>query len=427
MGECFLNFKKYKWLYLYYLILHFICLSWTETSMVQPSVVLRLTITAAVFIPLIRFFWMAPAVITLFVGLRFNSVAPFGYIPQSWMIYEYLIFVIAILHSILYKNKRLLFFSKKQLLFILFILFVEVYNSQFDLNLILFVLLLIILYNSIKDNVALTLIILSFVILTITLSIYYFIFYKEFAIAYMGSESERSSWVDPNYFGILLGCGVILSGAYLFSPIKTNISLLYKIVFLLCIVLGFLTIALQASRGAMLAIAIPLIIQIFFSKIRLFPKIAIILVTLVAVIFIYESGYLGLLLNRIETDDGTGNGRSTIWMLKMSEWIKNPLNYLGCGYQSAIYKFSPIDTDCHNEFVSIIINWGIVGVIIILTTVINILRIPSNRVFFISILSFIFVAFMTLSPITCQTGWNSCPLMIILLYKCINIERNKKY
>ena len=102
-----IDFKNHKILYIYYLFLHFVCLSWTDIGMVEPPVILRLAVTAGVFLPLVKYFWMAPAVVILFAGLRFNSVAPFGYVPTSWSIYEYMILLLAVLHVVLYKNRKI--------------------------------------------------------------------------------------------------------------------------------------------------------------------------------------------------------------------------------------------------------------------------------------------------------------------------------
>lgn len=421
MDLFYINFKQHKWIYLYYLVLHFICLSWTNTAMVAPPIVMRLGITMAVFLPLIKCFWLSPAVIILFVGLRLNSVAPFGYIPQTWLIYELCIIIIAIVHSLLYKKKYLFKFSNIQISLLVFIFIIDLINFKIFSPIFLFLITLYILYNAIQDKVSLNITMLSSVILTITLSIYYFVFAKDFMEAYYGSDAERAVWVDPNYFGILLGCGIIISGAYIFSAIKAKIGNFYKLIFVISIILGYITIVLQASRGAVLAITGSLLIQILLSKTKLIYKILILLISVIGIIYLFNSGYFTLLVDRT-LGDKTGSGRTEIWAMKFKDWIENPINLLGCGYQSAFYEFQPLNFDCHNEFLSIVINYGVIGIIITLIAIISLAIRKKEKSFIWSFLYFIGVAFMTLSPFTCQTGWTAVPLLMVVMFKYISLN-----
>lgn len=425
MNSLNIDSKQYKWIYLYYIILHVICLSWTNTAMVQPAMPLRLGITAAIFIPLIKYFWLSPAVIILFVGLRFNSVSPFGYVPQTWNIYIWIVLIIAMLHSLLYKNKFVLKFSSKQLLLLIFVFAIDLINFKIFNTFLLFVLLLFILYNSIENRRSFNVAMLAFVLLTITLSIYYFVFAKEFASIHYGSDAERSVWVDPNYFGFLLGCGIVISGAFLFTTtIAEKLNIVYKVIFITCIVLGLITIILQASRGASLAIMVALLIEILFSKIKPIYKIIILLISSGFIVYLFNSGAFTLLVDRVLSDN-TGSGRTIIWERKLNGWIEKPINLLGSGSQSVVYDFPPYEIDCHNEFISILINYGVIGLIVTIITSINLIRIRKKNAFIWSIVAFLFIGFMTLSPFTCQTGWIALPFLIMILYKYIQLDNKK--
>lgn len=427
MQEFTLDIERNKYIYLYYLLLHLVCLSWTNIGMVAPSSVLRMVVTFAVFIPLVKYIWMAPAVIILFVGLRFNSVAPFGYIPQSWEIYEYIIIVIALFHVLIYRENYPLFrFTKEQICLFIFLFIIDLINLQPFSPIFLYVLMLYLLYNSITDSKELHLALFAFVILTITLSIYYFLFAKEFMLSYYGSEADRAIWIDPNYFGILLGCGVVISSAYLFSAINVSLNMIYKIIFIVCIILGFMVIALQASRGAMLATVIALIIQLLFSSTSLYTKFFFTILAVVGVVYLFESNYFTLLIDR--TMYGSGDsGRSDIWMSKIGEWLKDSYNIMGTGYRSSVIQYAPYNYDCHNEFVSILINYGIIGLFIALINIFILLIKYINNSFIWSIVLFISTAFMTLSPITEQTGWPACPFLLLLLYKFVQLKKNGEF
>lgn len=423
MNQFYIGFSNNKKLYIYYLILHLICLSWTNLDMVAPPSISRLVVTAAVFMPLIKYFWLAPSVIILFAGLRFNSVAPFGYIPQTWLIYEGIIITVAILHCIFFKNKKLLSFSQNQLLLLLFVALVEIINFQFHIEFYAFIIMLFILYNSINSERVLNVTLLSFVLLTITLSIYYFVFAEQFSQQFFLQENvNRETWVDPNYFGILLGCGIIISSFYLFSKIKLN--LIYKAMFIICLILGYIVIILQASRGAALAVSATVIFFALFSKQNIYKKILIALFLVAGVVYLYNSGVFTLLELRIIKDDTGGSGRLEIWSDKISDWLKSPLNLFGCGYQSSISKFIPINTDCHNEFISILINYGIGGAIILIVSIYKLLFVGKKQVFIWGCMIFLFVAFATLSPISAPTGWIACPFIILLIYKYLQLQQH---
>lgn len=413
MGHFYINTHKYKWIYIYYLVLHLICLSWTNTGLVAPNTILRLGVTIAIFVPLIKYFWMAPAVIILFVGLRFNSVAPFGYIPQTWNIYCWLIIIISILHNYIYEN-RIYKFSSKQLLLVIFIFIIDTINLQPFTPFILFVIMLCVLYNSINNEISLNISMLSFIILALTLSIYYFAFAKEFMESYYGSDAERAVWVDPNYFGTLIGCGIILSFILLFTT-KTNIAL--KVIFILCIILGYIVVILQASRGATLATSVAIIVFLLLSKIKVYNKIFISFLIIIGVVYLFNSGFFTLLIDRSLNDAGTGSGRTEIWISKFSDWSDNFINLIGCGYQSSIHSFIPYHMDCHNELLSTLINYGIIGIFILIFSTFNIIKKTNNLTFNLPIIFFLLISFMTLSPFTTQTGWIACPMLIVILYK----------
>lgn len=418
-----IDFKRYKLIYLYYFLLHLVCLSWTNIAEIEPPLLARLVITAGVFIPLIKHFWMAPAVIILFAGLRFNSVAPFGYVPTSWHIYECLILFIATVHVSIYKNNKIFKFNKNQIFLFFFLFLVDLINLQPFTPIFLFSLMLFILYNSIQNKKAFNLAVLSFIILTITLSIYYFVFAKEFVVAYHGSHEERAVWVDPNYFGIVLGCGTILSSAYIYRTINVKINAIYKCIFITCIILSIMVIALQASRGTMLAVVIAISIQLLFSKTKFYIKLFLIAFTFIGVVYLFQSDYFNLLLERIEEDDGSGSGRSRIWAKKIGDWTTDFSNLLGGGFQASLNKFTPIKKDCHNEYISILLNYGIMGAFILLVSIYKLCRIVKNRIFIWSVVTYILIAFMTISPFSCTTGWIACPFLILLLYKFIALDK----
>ena len=418
-----IDFKENKRLYLYYLVLHLICMSWTNISMVEPHIVLRFLITACVFLPLIKYFWLTPAVITLFVGIRFNSVAPFGYIPQSWTTFCYLVVAISLLNQIIYKKKYLRTnHVQLSLLFLLYI--IDVINLKFFSELILFTLILFIFYNILDKKKTILLTILSFIILSISLSLYYFLFAEKFLISnysYDVSGLERSLWVDPNYFGILLGIGVLFSFYFLISRRQQEYHIFLKVLFYSCIILSFIVIVLQASRGAIFALFLSMIYITSFIKLTLKKKISLIFITLIGLFFLLEKGVFDLLILRVNEDQSTGGGRFEIWNEKLSYLMNYPRYLIGAGYKGSIYDFPPFNTDCHNEFISTLLNYGILGLLLLLLIPFKIfLRTKKYKVIVIALLLYSYVAFFTLSPISSMTGWVGIPLLFPIILRLSN-------
>lgn len=418
MNDFAIDYKNNRILYFYYLFLHILCLSWTNLQLVAPPLPLRLLVTSAIFIPLIKYFWLSPAVIILFVGIRFNSVAPFGYIPQSWDSYFGLFIIIGLLHNIIYRDK-LFHFTKKQLGIALFIFLIDMINLKIGTEFLFFVFLLFLCYNTLKSEKAVSLTILSFVLFSISMSVYYMIFAREFAVSYASSDGlERAFWVDPNYLGVYLGIGVVFSVYYLINAKNYKLNIFYKFIFVFCSILTAIVILLQASRGSLLTLALALIIILFQSHIKFQYKLLSIIFLILLVVIFFQEGFFDLLINRMSEDDGTGSGRTEIWSKKLDYLLENPIYFIGAGYLGSLKTFPPFNFDCHNEYISLLLNYGVAGLMLFFVEVIRLFRCRNaNRTIVLSMLIFSIVAFMTISPFACPTGWLGIPLSLPLLFK----------
>lgn len=422
MNSLYIAFDKYKYLYLYYIILFFICISWTKTALIPPPFYLRIIVSAAVFLPLIKYIWLLPSIIILFIGIRFNSIAPFGYIPQDWRLYSYIVLIISIIHTLIYKQYTFLI-SKSQLLLIAYIFIIDAFNSILFSDFLFYSLLLIIVYESLQSDISINLFYISFVLASLVLSIYFFIYGQEFAQIYNYSSGiNRTAWVDPNYFGSFLGIGNILSFYLLFFLKKIKFNLIYIILFISCIITSSLVIILQGSRGTLLAIGISIVTMLFTSKIRMIYKLSISIVLITSVIFLVDQGAFSLVLYRIQ-EDTTGSGRFQIWTSKLHEFYYSIKNWFGSGYGSSFLLWEKID--CHNEFISMLINYGMIGGIILLQYIFYFFKKGMKDAFILACSFYIIISFTTLSPLSNQTGWCSIPFLIVLLQK--RIDRNQKY
>ena len=240
----------------------------------------------------------------------------------------------------------------------------------------------------------------------------------------MYGDVERAMWVDPNYFGHMLGIGVVVSFYFLVNSVKYSLPKILKYLFAACIALTFVVIVLQASRGALLAVSLAMTFIVINSKVLLKYKVLMISIMACSVIFLFSRGTFDLILFRIAEDGGTGSNRSTIWMSKLTYLIENPVLFIGQGYPAAALDFPPYKMDCHNEIISILLDYGLVGILILIFESCKLYFNRSYRVLVRSFLIFIFLAFMTLSPISVKSGWVGIPMLLPLLFKLSNPKKN---
>ena len=420
MGTLDIAFKKYKYLYLYYIILLIICVSWTNTDMIAPPMFLRILVTGAIFIPLIKYIWLLPSIIILFVSIRFNSIAPFGYIPQDWSTYSYITILILIIHYSLYKKGHIACPSIKQISLLLFLLVVDSLNLKSFSDYFFFILLLFILYNLLETEISLHTCLWAFMLTSLILSIYFFMYGQQFMATYNYSDLGRSYWVDPNYFSALIGTGNIIAFKYLFFTRNNHLNFFCKVILFICIITSFITIVMQASRGALLALCISIIIMLFLSNVKVIYKLVIIGLLTAGIIALFEQGTFALLEYRIHEDTEGGSGRLTIWNLKLDAFYSSVNNWAGLGY-GASHQLSII-SDCHNEYISILINYGIIGAGVLFYYLWHLLKAGIKDPFLLSSLFYVIITFMLLSPLTSPTGWPFA-LYLIILEKLSNVKK----
>ena len=412
MGDFSILFKKHRYVYIYYIFMFLICLSWTNTSLVAPPTFLRIIITCLIFFPLLKYVWLLPTVLVLFVGLRFNSVAPYGYIPQTWSFY----LIISIVLCIFNVNR---FYTKDRflILFLVYVFLVDLFNLIFLSDFFLLLLSLYLLCRIEIKSEGINMFLLSFVLLSVVLSIYYFLYANEFEVSYDITDFSRSTWVDPNYLGVLLGCGLIISLAFLMKivPYK-RVDKKYYILFCLCALLSISVIVLQASRGALLSIGTSFIVMVFFSKnVSIKRKLIFSSFVFFTFLVLFYIGYFDLLFFRIESDT-TGSGRTGIWLEKINNALNNTLFIIGGGYQNSMEL--PPKIDPHNDYLALFLDYGIWGVLMFIFFWVKIFK--TKSIFLCSLAIFCCFASLTISPVTNSTGWCSIPFLMLLINKLKN-------
>lgn len=246
---------------------------------------------------------------------------------------------------------------------------------------------------------------IAFMVLTIVVS-YFVITMKDSVMMSQFMVQDRVQWVDPNYMGMQVGMGAIIA---LTNLLKFNdLDLIQKVLSPVALVSALPTILITASRGAALCIVGACGIMMLSTKTKQVYKVIVCLMLAYVATQLYTNNYFDVLLSRIEDDDGTGAGRTAIWLAKLDAFTSlNPFYWIfGCGYQQGMMLgFSHVQ-GFHNDFIAILCQYGLIGLFVFLTILFKpffIVKKSSSTCFEIyAYMLYSVLAFLTLEPI--QSG-----------------------
>lgn len=208
------------------------------------------------------------------------------------------------------------------------------------------------------------------IIITMTIScLFSFINYENLAVQYLTSSGgvQRLAWKDSNYLSFFIGLVTLLAlfkAKHSTKRKDINFYLIITIILLICL-------TMLISRGAIVALAVACAFyykrQIFSHKIFGYA----IVIVIVGYVF-YNLGLFDGFIMRFESKDlETGSGRTEIWETGFKTFFgKGNLTILfGAGdnqaanmaYRGGIF-YSP-----HNNFIEVLFNFGIVGLILFLS------------------------------------------------------------
>ena len=355
--------NKEYFIYLYYAI--FLLIVTFRTSEDAPNTVLRFGFLAAFFLPLIyRYQYLLPACLLCFFTIGTYGFA-YNFFPYDAVIY----FVIGLIAFILNQKGKIFVSIKLIFYFVVTLLIVSVNivdsGSPQDIGYGMMTFLLLgHLANRGSTNTESSFYLMNgFSFASLSLSLIYLLNYKRFMVSYNAAESlDRSGWIDPNYFSCVIGMGVLASLILLLKyPNK-----FMKTIWLLALILSIIVQLLLASRGGLLASFMGIIIILSRYKISIYHKLLISICIVVFLSYLYASGVFDLLMYRIADDDGTGSGRTTIWLNKLEAFLDegNPFQWIfGMGYMSAFFLcgYGSIPIGFHNDFVAVLCGYGFVG------------------------------------------------------------------
>lgn len=397
-----MKFKDYFFV-IYYLLL--VVVLQMQQSEVMPSTVIRLAYIAAVMWPLYSVKKDAlPIVIGLFFTIT-NYNFSYSYMPYEVYQYDALIAIGLIFGYNKNSHTKLAFPLFLWLWFVL-ITFIDVV-TEFRIYYISYSILGIALlwpYLKFGEEKQLQLMSYGIIVTSVVLSLSFIIFGKNYVVAYYGGGGfDREGWTDPNYFGCAAGMGIVASGIELLRKknyLITQLALSFSVVVILA------CLATNASRGAILSVALSGFFLISLTKTKTIYKVLAAILIVVAIFFLDQYGYFDLLKFRIENDSNGGSGRTTIWANKLNQFFEeaNIFNYLlGIGQEGgrSLALNTGISTGFHNDFVAFFCEYGVIGLVLYLKWLLYPIKVSTqNKGLVISIVIYIAACSFTLEPIT---------------------------
>ena len=387
---------------MYYLVLLLVFVSWQNYDSV-PSGALRIAYLLALVVPLyfvnVRAF---PAIITLFF-----TISMFGF-TTSYMPARYYTYIAATAIAVLISMRQP--HQKVPLSVVLLFLIVTVVNLMYELSweyvssaFVLLLMFFLIVDKNYEEQS--TLFTYTFIVSSLVLSLYYIIIGPRFLLDYRVSEGlERIGFADINYGGTVVGMGMF--AAFVERMKNKHVPLLLRIIIDITIALSTVSLVMNASRGAVLAVSAAVAVLLVFSKIKPGYKFLYIVLLSAFVIFIYSKGYMDLLLYRVENDElGGGSGRADIWQIKLDSFFTEATPYewiMGMGFTGGRHLGWGSDQRAfHNDFLAFMVNYGLIGLTLFIAFFLKPLRnIEINKSFIYAGMAFLFVACMTLEPFT---------------------------
>ena len=328
----------------------------------KPNIVIsspsRIMFILAVLLPLFVNMKYFPFVLISFSGISGLSFSPILPTKGFWLL------AVAIFSLLFIKSLK---FRHSFLFFVFYCIIINLMHGQLDIAVFASILTVILSTIHIKNQQSVDLMSIAFMIVSLVLSLLYLFYKNDFATFYIESMAiERYGWINPNVLGGCIGIGVVLSVMRLLKISGFIVNKLMICVAVVTIVLSFMTLVILASRGALVATCISIGILIFTSKVQARYKLLLGILIVVMGIILWKNGYFTLLEVRMNEDSlDSGGGRLAIWVLKLSCFFNDMCfweNLFGIGQENCINIGTYIST--HNDFITAIIAFGIIGFII---------------------------------------------------------------
>lgn len=359
-----------KFCALYYVVLAVITLLLSKLGAEYPSLV-RILYFLAVLLPCLWNCKFFPLATIAFMGYSICSFVPL--IPSTSLILFAGFIGVALMN---YKNLRRQHGEVWFLVAILYYFVGCILSPMENDSFVKSIILIVILYLLLSKPEDLQMVAWGGVLMSLLISLLFLFNFKEFLAAYVLEEGiERASWTNPNLFGGHIACGLILASWLLAynGKILTKYS---SIILIAIIIVDSIVLILNASRGAIFSSVVCVLFFLLFSGQSKKMKFLLVALSVVFIYFINTTDVLQLLTYRVTEMDILGlNDRGGIWTSKLkafndmgpSEWI------FGIG-KGACTKLA-VDISTHNDFITSLIAYGLIGCLFFL----NIIFLPVRK------------------------------------------------
>jgi len=395
-----------KFIYIYYLAIILALVLYTNMDS-SPSMLVRLAYLAALVIPLVKRTEWFPAIIICAFGIADNTFA-YPLMPTDLIYYV----VLALAFAILTLSRRE-YHTEIHPLFPMALVYVALNDIALqgelsDMSIVFFIFILFFLCLEGQNvNEGIQILPISFILISLAIC-YWVLFCPEAEINSYNKldEMEQKVWSDPNYLSAILGMGLVIAVRDLF---KGDNKALYAFILVLTVFGSTVAMLTLASRGAIISVILSVAALFVLSKTKRRTKVVAILLAAVFIVFLYTNQYTDFFVARIEAEDGTGTHRTEIWYSKLRAFLalENPISwFLGVGQsegtQLGDYLGQTVKAlSTHNDYLSILIYYGIVGLALLYSVITYPLRIckKEERPQIISLLVYLLMCSMTIEPL----------------------------
>lgn len=399
-------------LFLYYLLLLVVMVSWTNMAMSPPLPVRILFLIAVLYPGLNDVRGLLVAALTCFW-----SIASFGYAYSYMPTMPYIYVIVLSLGLWLFWDRHKEITSRllggENSLVFFFLIYVWLNDAYTESSLgntsyTLLTMTMLVPFVPVVNRRTVTYFSLAFMTITVVLSFYLMTTRDIFAFgaSEFTPELNRIGWSDQNYLGLGVGMGASVAFTCLMN---TRLYHWYFVIYsLFAFAISIPVLLLLGSRGALVCLLVSVVIQFMFSKAKRKWKVLLVLAGMAFVYYLYTNEYFDLLEKRFEADDGTGSNRMLIWTKKMDAFYSRADVFsivFGIGKDQGI-GITPIlgliNMGFHNDFLGFFICYGLIGLFFFVAMLFRpLLKCRKNSPYRSVVwanLAFILVGSMTLEP-----------------------------
>lgn len=406
-----------------------ILVSWNNPE-VLPSLPFRLAFLSLLLTPLL----IQKSKLTPFILLTFVVISASSY-AVSYMPVDGLYLSITCIFSFLIlglKNSNYGLSIPSGFIILIFLSFIIdfLFSNSISITYNWFVVFLISRYFISKYNYShIKFVAFSFALISIVLSLEFLAVGDKFIndVHTILGDLDRKGWTDPNYFGSIIGIGILTS---LIEILFHRNNIYFKFFYLITSILSTYVLISTASRGATVALITSAIILLFFSKLQFKYKVYTSFSVIILLIIMYKLGMLDLIFIRFKSDEGDLGGRGYIWETRLSHFFSdlNMFQWLfGIGKDQALTLGTGRVLGFHNDFLSVMVRYGLIGlgclISMLITPILNARK--HNRPIVLALIIYISLCMCSIEPFT--GGQWGCLYLYIFILMLSQIKYDENY